>query len=107
MTGDDSTRADNAGKRKSDEVPVDGTQESQPTSPEEIESDIEQQREDLAETIDALSAKLDVKSQAQHKVAEAKDRATTDTGKPRPEMVGAAVLVVAGVVAFVWWRRTR
>lgn len=85
-------------------------------SPEDIEADIEQQREQLAETVDALTAKLDVKHQAQAKVTEAKeqatakvaevkDKATTDTGKPRPELLvfGATVVVVA--VAIVVWRR--
>ena len=41
-------------------------------TPEEIQAEIEQQREQLAGTLDALSAKLDVKSQAQAKVAEVK-----------------------------------
>jgi cobalamin biosynthesis Mg chelatase CobN len=74
-------------------------------TPEEIQAEIEEQREQLAGTLDALSAKLDVKSQAQTKVAEVKDRATTDTGRPRNEvlLVGATVVVVA--VALVWWRR--
>ena len=74
-------------------------------TPEEIQAEIEQQRERLAGTLDALSEKLDVKSQAQAKVAEVKDRATTDTGRPRTEvlLVGATVVVVA--VALVWWRR--
>ena len=73
-------------------------------TPEEIQADIERQREQLAGTLDALSAKLDVKSQAQAKVAEVKDRATTDTGRPRNEvlLVGAAVVVVA--VTLMWWR---
>jgi hypothetical protein len=44
-------------------------------TPEQIEAEIEVQREALAETIDALSAKLDVKSQAQAKVEEAKHTA--------------------------------
>jgi len=44
-------------------------------TPEEIEAEIEVQREQLAETIDALSAKLDVKSQAQAKVEGAKQTA--------------------------------
>ena len=78
-------------------------------SPEEIQAEIEQQREQLAGTLDALSAKLDVKAQTQAKVAEVKgtvkDRATTDTGRPRTEilLVGAAVVVAA--VALVVWRR--
>ena len=47
----------------------------EPQTPEQIEAEIEVQREALAETIDALSAKLDVKSQAQAKVDEAKQAA--------------------------------
>jgi hypothetical protein len=74
-------------------------------TPEEIQAEIEEQREQLAGTLDALSAKLDVKTQAQAKVAEVKDRATTDEGRPRTELlvVGAAVVVVA--VVLVWWRK--
>lgn len=78
-------------------------------TPEEIQAEIEQQREQLAGTLDALSAKLDVKSQAKVKVAEVKadvrDRTTDDSGRPRAELVvlGATVVVVA--VALVWWRR--
>lgn len=104
--------------RKADEVHLDGADEQKSQSPEEIEADIEQQREELAETLDALGAKLDVKSQAQVKAQDlkttaqvkavaAKDRATTPEGKPRPELIAAAVVVVAGTVALVWWRRSR
>lgn len=80
-------------------------------SPEEIQAEIEQQREQLAGTLDALSAKLDVKSQAQAKVADVKadvrERTTDASGRPRPEVLvfGATVVVVA--VALVWWRRSR
>ena len=85
-------------------------------TPEEMQADIELQREQLAGTLDALTAKLDVKSQAQAKVADAKattqakvadvrDRATTPDGRPRPELLvfGATVVVVAAVI--VWWRQ--
>ena len=74
-------------------------------TPEEIEADIEVQREQLAGTIDALSAKLDVKSKARAKGAEVRDRATTESGRPRPELVAAGVGVVTVVVLVVWWRR--
>jgi Protein of unknown function (DUF3618) len=73
--------------------------------PEAIRRDIERTRDDLAETVDALHAKLDVKSQAKARVARAKDQATTDSGKPRPEVVAGvlgAVLLVAGLIG---WRR--
>ena len=59
-------------------------------TPEELESQIAEQREQLVGTIDALAAKLDVKSQAQAKVSEAKEtakqRTTTAEGKPRPDI---------------------
>lgn len=74
-------------------------------TPEQIEADIAQQREELAETVDALTAKLDVKSQASAKVDDVKHRATTDTGKPRPEVVAAGAALVVGVGLLVWWRR--
>lgn len=74
-------------------------------SPEVIEADIARQREQLAATVDELQHRLDVKAQAKEKVAEVKHRATTDTGKPRPELAIALVAVVA-VVGLAIWRRS-
>ncbi len=44
-------------------------------SADELEADIERTREDLGNTVDELTAKLDVKAQAQHKVQDAKTQA--------------------------------
>ena len=74
-------------------------------TPQQIEADIARQRAQLAGTIDALSAKLDVKSQAQAKAAAVRSGATDDAGRPRPELVAAGAVAVALAVAFVWWRR--
>ncbi|MEJ7832754.1 MAG: DUF3618 domain-containing protein [Nocardioides sp.] len=96
-------------------------------TPEQIEADIERQREKLAETVDALQHRLDVKGrakdkvaevkgqaeekaaevkgQAKEKAAEVKDRATTDSGKPRPELGAAVAVLVAVVIGVVVWRR--
>ncbi len=74
-------------------------------TPAQIEADIIRQREQLADTVSALQDKLDVKSQAQYKAAELKDRATTSTGKPRPEVVAVAAGVVVLLVALTLWRR--
>ncbi|MGI9156768.1 MAG: phage holin family protein [Marmoricola sp.] len=79
----------------------------EPGTPEEIKADIEQQREHLADTVEALHDKLDVKAQAKAKVADVKARATTDTGSPRPEVIAGGVATVVGVVALIFWRRRR
>lgn len=63
-------------------------------TPEQIEAEIEEQRAQLAVTLDQLTAKLDVKA-----------RMTTDSGRPRPEVLAAAGSLVAMAVALVWWRR--
>ena len=77
------------------------------STPEEIQADIERQREQLAQTVDELGHKLDVKAQTRERVADVKDRATTEEGKPRPEVLGAAGAVVAGLVVLIWLRRRR
>ncbi len=67
------------------------------TSPDAIRAEIEQTREDLAGTVDALHAKLDVKSRAQQKAAELKGR---------PALLGgAAALVLVATAGLVWWKR--
>jgi Protein of unknown function (DUF3618) len=73
--------------------------------PAVIEADIVRQREELARTVDALSAKLDIKARAEHKAADVWDSATTDSGRPRPALVLAAGAAVAAVALLVWWRR--
>ncbi len=77
-----------------------------PTDPDAIREEIERTREDLAQTVDALHAKLDVKGQAKAKVARVRQQATTDSGKPRVEVVVGAVGVVLLVAGLVWWRRS-
>lgn len=77
------------------------------SKPEQIESEIEAQREQLAATVDQLAAKLDVKAKAQARIATAKDAATTDDGRPRPEVLAAVGAIVASVIAFVVWRTRR
>jgi hypothetical protein len=82
-----------------------GTHEQK--TPEQLEAEIALQREQLADTVDQLAAKLDVKSRAQEKVIALKDSATTDTGRPRPEVIGAAGSLVAMAVVLLLWRRRR
>jgi len=71
----------------------------------EIEADIERQREHLADTVDALTHKLDVKAQAKERASHLADRVTTSSGRPRPELVAAAAAFVVAAGLMVWWRR--
>jgi hypothetical protein len=66
-------------------------------SPEALEAQVEQDRAQLAATVDALHDKLDVKAHAKARAVRLKDAATTDSGKPSPALLGLAVLAVAGV----------
>jgi hypothetical protein len=88
-------------------MPEDTSHQEGGQTPEQLEAEIAVKREQLAETVDELAAKLDVKSHAQHKVAEIKDAATTDTGAPRPEVLAAAGSLVAMAVVLLLWRHRR
>jgi hypothetical protein len=77
----------------------------QQKTPEELEAEIAIQREQLAGTVDELAAKLDVKSQAQQKVASLKDSVTTNDGRPRNEVLAAAGSLLAMAVVLLVWRR--
>jgi LPXTG-motif cell wall-anchored protein len=70
-----------------------------------IEADIEAQREHLAETVDQLAHKLDVKAQAKERAADLKNRATTDSGKPKPVLLAAGAGLLVGAGLLIWWRR--
>jgi hypothetical protein len=75
--------------------------------PDQIEADIERQRDELAATVSEFQARLDVKSRATDKAHELKDRATTDSGKPRPDLAAVAALAVTGVAVVLIWRARR
>ena len=65
-----------------------------------IEADLEETRQRLGETIDALGDKLDVKSRATHKAREVRDERGT-------ELAVTAGVLVALVVSWVVYRRRR
>lgn len=110
--------------------PDSGTPEPGPgASVDDIQADIEATRNELGQTVEALTAKLDVKAQAQHKVDDTReliadkaqavrakgsqvgsqvvDVATDDDGRVRPVFPVAALALVAVIVGVVIWRRRR
>ena len=83
---------------------------------DELQTDIDQTRKELGETVEALTAKMDVKQRTKDKAAETKEavldkahavqHATIDDGRAKLTVPVAAVVVV-GTAALVWflWRR--
>ncbi|WP_104105790.1 DUF3618 domain-containing protein [Nocardioides sp. 616] len=61
--------------------------------PADIEADIERQRQALAQTLDELGTKLDVKRQFKERV--------------QPVPLAAVGAVVVAVMAIAWWRSRR
>ena len=90
-------------------------------TPEEIRADIDQTREEVGDTVEALTAKTDVKAQAKERVEEIKGNVRTKVQSSTPESAqqgGAQVVakvrenpapfVLGGavLVAFLIGRRT-
>lgn len=81
---------------------------------DEIQTDIAQTRQQLGESVEALSAKLDVKAQARQRVDDTKARAVDTArsarqkaGQAGPAVPALAFLAIAAVVGIIIWRRRR
>jgi Protein of unknown function (DUF3618) len=107
--------------------PVDGEQKP---SIDQIDADIEQTRDELSATIQALAERLDVKTRAKKKVSTTKEQAlvhlgaaqtraaeltrrarnasTDSAGKPKPTVwIPAGVVTITVIAAAVGMRRRR
>jgi hypothetical protein len=80
-----------------------------PESPDELRAEIEQTREELAQTAQALGDKLDVKQQArsvagsvQERVQEVPSRAAAQWDRDPVPIVAAAATFVTVLVLLVW-----
>jgi ElaB/YqjD/DUF883 family membrane-anchored ribosome-binding protein len=80
---------------------------SGPTDPDQIKAEIEATRAQLAETVDELSARLDVPARARESAARAKDTAVETYRESPPAVIGGAVALVGLVVGLMVLRRKR
>lgn len=71
-----------------------------------LEADIARQRAALAETVQDLHDRLDVKARAQHKAHQAQEKAQEKAQEIRqqPQLVAAGAGVVLALVGLVLWR---
>jgi len=81
---------------------------------DDIEADVEQTRNELGQTVEALADKLDVKGRAKDKAAETKEqviekadalRHTVTDNPKRTVPIAAVALIGALAVGIVVWRR--
>jgi len=113
--------AGNAGTHRASGSSASDAASTEDTAPEvaALQADIERTRADLADTVDQLAAKLDVKTRVRNRANETKDNLTlqlrrlqdqgTDAdGKPTPATLGISGGVLAAAIAVlvvVLWRR--
>jgi hypothetical protein len=94
---------------------------------DDLQADIVQTRQELGETVEALTAKLDVKERTKQKAVETKERATQKAAETKARVVdkahsvqhaardnpeksvpvAAIVLICALAVGLLMWRRRR
>ena len=75
--------------------------------PDQIKAEIEATRAQLAETVDELSARLDVPARAKERAARVKDTAVETYRESPPAVIGAALAVAGVVLGLVVLRRKR
>lgn len=73
----------------------------QPEAISEIQGDIEHTREELKETVDELTAKLDVGARAHSYADRVRGMVLDSDGKPRPEAILAAVGIIGVVILLI------
>jgi ElaB/YqjD/DUF883 family membrane-anchored ribosome-binding protein len=77
------------------------------SDPDQIKAEIDATREQLARTVDELSARLDVPARAKESAARARDTAVETYRESPPIVIGVAVALAGLVVGLVIMRRKR
>ncbi|HSI93279.1 MAG TPA: DUF3618 domain-containing protein [Jiangellaceae bacterium] len=73
----------------------------------EIEADLQATTDRLSANVDELVERMRPSEVARRTVERAKRFATTPGGRPRAEVVGAAVGALVVAAALIWWNRRR
>lgn len=76
-------------------------------SVDEIEYELNERTQRLADNVDQLVARLSPGRMAREGADSVKRRLTTASGAPRLEVVGAVAGALVGVAVLVWWTRRR
>jgi ElaB/YqjD/DUF883 family membrane-anchored ribosome-binding protein len=77
------------------------------TDPDQIKAEIDATREQLARTVDQLSARLDVPARAKERAARARDTAVETYRESPPVVIGAGLALAGLVLGLIVVRRKR
>jgi hypothetical protein len=75
--------------------------------PDQLKAEIDATREQLARTVDELSARLDVPARTKERAARARDTAVETYRESPPIVIGGSLALVALVLGLVVLRRQR
>ena len=75
--------------------------------PAEIEQELQETTDRLAWKVDELVQRVHPKQVARRGAATVREKLTTPKGRPRAEVVGAAIGALVGVTVLVWRARRR
>lgn len=70
----------------------------------QIEADLDATAQRLSANVDALVDRLSPGNVAKRSVGGAKGLMTTESGRPRPEVIGAVAGALVGVAVLLWWQ---
>ena len=76
------------------------------SDPAAIQAEIEATREQLAQTVDQLAARLDVRARAQERLFRVRDTVVETYRESPPVVLGATAVLVAAVLGVVIWRKS-
>ncbi|MBD0293300.1 MAG: DUF3618 domain-containing protein [Jiangellaceae bacterium] len=88
-------------------MPSPSRQRQEPRTPAEMEQELNDTTDRLAARIDALVDRANPRRAARRGVAALRENITTADGRPKPEVVGAAVGALVGLALLVWRARRR
>jgi hypothetical protein len=78
---------------------------SRQRKPEEIEQELLETTQRLSSRIDQLVYRVSPRQLVRRGVSGVQERLVTPDGRPRTEVVGAAVGALVGIAVLIWWSR--
>jgi Protein of unknown function (DUF3618) len=76
-------------------------------TPDEIEQEMLEAAQRLSSRVDELVYRVSPRQIVRRGVARVQEKVVTPDGRPKAEIIGAAVGALVGLAVLVWWSRRR